>query len=442
MKKKRKLILKYLLLISVLMLMMLLCACRVRLTNNTEVASTITDEDGWLTDSYQMRRDQLGEPVAERPIFKGFESGDDEEDYSDVDYEPLDYDQGTMDEWEEPEDTSSNTPSSSTNRNSSGGGSGSSSGSSSESSEDEEEKKPEEPKPDPVTEIIVELDVNGGNPIDPPYIKAVTGQTYRNLPGEDTLTHPDKNQFFIGWFTEKDDGSLITAESTVESEEPLTLHAHWGTNYTFKLDTDGGLIDPKDVQKTSVKGLYPDLPVPKKDGSHFMGWYVINNGKEEEVKGGMECTSNQSPKAHWLENAKYWEKVYNDTNPTDENKVLFITDDINTTGKLVRGTPWDASTSPDSSPAFVIIKLADGTYSPDAAKNAAAQKRAENEKYADSKIIVIPKNATDGSNELYYKLVLHNAMYGGIEGIDTAAAETGAAISDYAVDPDKVAPAQ
>ena len=38
MRKERKRLLKYLLLISVMMLMMLLCACRVRLTNNTEVA--------------------------------------------------------------------------------------------------------------------------------------------------------------------------------------------------------------------------------------------------------------------------------------------------------------------------------------------------------------------------------------------------------------------
>lgn len=440
MNRKRRLILKYLLLISVLMLMMLLCACRVRLTNNTEVASTIEDDDGWLKDSYQMRRDQLGEPVAESPIFKGLES-DDEEDYNDLDYEPLDYDQGTLDEWEEPEDTPSSS-SGSTNRTNSGSGSGSSSGSGSGSSEEESTPKEEEkPKPDPVIEIIVELDVNGGNPIDPSYIKAVTGSTYRNLPGEDVLSHPDKTQFFIGWFTDAKGGSLITAESTVESEVPLTLYAHWGTNYTFKLDTDGGLIDPKDVQKTSVKGLYPALPVPKKDGFHFMGWYVKDEDKEVEAKEGVECKSNQSPKAHWLENVEYWKKVYNDTNPADENKVLFITDDNNTTGKLVRGTPWDAS-SPDSSPAFVIIKLTDDTYSPDAAKKAATQKRAENEKYTDSKIIVLPKNATDGSNELYYKLILHNVMYGGIDGIDSVAAETGTSISDYAVDPDKPAPAQ
>lgn len=439
MNRKRRLIIKYLLLISVLMLMMLLCACRVRLTNNTEVASTIEDDDGWLKDSYQMRRDQLGEPVAESPIFRGMGS-DDEEDYSDLDYEPLDYDQGTLDEWDEPEDTSSSSSSSSGGSSGSGSGSssGSGSGSGSESSEEESTPKEEEkPKPDPVIEIIVELDVNGGNPIDPSYIKAVTGQTYRSLPGGEALTHPDKSLFFSGWFTEKEGGSLITAESTVESEEPLTLYAHWGKNYTFTLNPDGGTIDKNTM--TSEKGLYPTLPDPKKTGFHFMGWYLPDGTTKVET--GQECKSDKALTAHWLENAKYWEKVYNDTNPAEENKVLFITDDNNTTGKLVRGTPWDAS-SPDSSPAFVIIKLTDGTYSPDAAKNAAAQKRAENEKYTDSKIIVIPKSATDGNNELYYKLVLHNAMYGGIENLDSAAAETGASISDYAVDPDKAAPAQ
>ena len=125
MRKERKRLLKYLLLISVMMLMMLLCACRVRLTNNTEVASTIDDEDGWLLESYQMRRDQLGEPVAERPIIKGWER---EEEDIEPEYEPLDYDQGTLDEWDEPEETPS-APSSSSSSNSNSGSSSSGSGS-------------------------------------------------------------------------------------------------------------------------------------------------------------------------------------------------------------------------------------------------------------------------------------------------------------------------
>lgn len=400
MRKKRKLILKYLLLISVLMLMMLLCACRVRLTNNTEVASTITDEDGWLTDSYQMRRDQLGEPVAERPIFKGFESGDDEEDYSDVDYEPLDYDQGTMDEWEEPEDTSSNTPSSSTNRNSSGTGSGSSSGSGSESSEDEEEKKPEEPKPDPVTEIIVEFDTKGGRfDIAPynerPYIKVVTGSTFGELP---TPVNDDKNQFFIGWFTDED--ILITKDSTVESEEPLTLYAHWGTNYTFTLKPDGGLINdkPEDVQMNSDKGLYHDLPVPKKTGFHFMGWY-LEDGKTK-VENGQECKSSQSLTAHWEKTEKYWGDRYTVASNNEALTDTYIDDDAIMDKKK---EPKDGE-----KPGFRIVKC-DGEYNK---ANADSTRTKEDDNYTKA-VLVIPANIYDSENSKnLYRLILLRQMYG------------------------------
>ena len=399
MNRKRRLIIKYLLLISVLMLMMLLCGCRVRLTNNTEVTSTIEDDEGWLKDSYQMRRDQLGEPVAERPIFKGLGS-DDEEDYSDLDYEPLDYDQGTLDEWDEPEDTSGSSSSSSggSSGRGSGSSSGSGSGSGSESSEEESTPKEEEkPKPDPVIEIIVELDVNGGNPIDPSYIKAVTGQTYRNLPGGDALTHPDKSLFFSGWFTEKEGGSLITAESTVESEEPLTLYAHWGKNYTFTLDTDGGLIDPKEVQKTSAKGLYPALPVPKKDGFHFMGWYVKDGDKEVEVKEGTECKSNQSPKAHWEKVDVYWDNRYAVASNNEAFTDTFTADDAS----IAKGK----APAEGEKPGFRIVKC-DGEYNE---TNAA---KAKDGNYSKA-VLVVPANTYDNDNsKRLYRLILLRQMYG------------------------------
>ena len=400
MNRKRRLMIKYLLLISVLMLMMLLCACRVRLTNNTEVASTIEDEDGWLKDSYQMRRDQLGEPVAERPIFRGMGS-DDEEDYSDLDYEPLDYDQGTLDEWDEPEDTSSSSSSSSGGSSGSGSGSSSGSGSGSGSGSSEEESTPKEeekPKPDPVIEIIVELDVNGGNPIDPSYIKAVTGQTYRSLPGGEALTHPDKSLFFSGWFTEKEGGSLITAESTVESEEPLTLYAHWGKNYTFTLDTDGGLIDPKEVQKTSVKGLYPALPVPKKDGFHFMGWYVKDGDKEIEIKEGTtECKSNQSPKAHWEKVDVYWDNRYAVASNNEAFTDTFTADDAS----IAKGK----APAEGEKPGFRIVKC-NGEY------NEANAAKAKDGNY-NKAVLVVPANTYDSDNsKRLYRLILLRQMYG------------------------------
>ena len=75
---------RFLLLITALVMVLLLSGCRTRLSNNTEVASTISDEDGWLQESYQMRRDELGMPVAKKPFITG--SSDEELDgYDDYD---------------------------------------------------------------------------------------------------------------------------------------------------------------------------------------------------------------------------------------------------------------------------------------------------------------------------------------------------------------------
>ena len=78
--------------ISTLMLMLLLCGCRTRITNNTEVGNVLTDENGILQESYQVRRDELGIPVAEAPLFKG--TGSDDEEYTEYDE---DYDLSTDD---------------------------------------------------------------------------------------------------------------------------------------------------------------------------------------------------------------------------------------------------------------------------------------------------------------------------------------------------------
>lgn len=414
MRKNRKLLLKYLLLVSVLMLMMLLCACRVRLTNNTEVASTIEDEDGWLSEDYQMRRDLLGEPVAERPIFKGFESEDDTEDYSDMDYEPLDYDQGTIDEWDEPDDTSSST---NTNSNSGSNSGNRSSNGSSSGKEDDVVEEEEEPEPEPVIEIIVEFDANGGY-VSKNYKKVVSGSTYGDLP---TPKRDDKNLFFIGWFTE--DGTLITSESTVESEEPLTLYAHWGQDYPFVLKLDGGLIDdkPDDISMKSEKGLYPDLPVPKKDGFHFTGWY-LPDGKTK-VESGQECTSKKPLKAGWVESAKYWEDRYSVASNNEALTFTFIDDD----GIMIIKRDPKEGEKPD----FRIVKCI-GDYNEVNAGKAAEKAKAEGE-YNQS-VLVVPANIYDNENSMsIYRLLLLKKIYGDAstitdDEIKQAASELGVAL--------------
>lgn len=391
-----------------MMLMMLLCACRTRLTNNTEVTSTIADEDGYLSSEYQMRRDMIGDPVAERPIFTGWGSDDSSDDYYDPGTDAFDnYDQGTLDEWEEPEDVTSS-PSSSSGSSSSGGSSSSdsggssrnSSGSGSESSDDggEKEKKPEEPKPDPVTEIIVEFDANGGY-VEKAYKKVVSGSTYGDLP---TPTRDDNNLFFIGWFTAKDGGSLVTAESTVESDEPLTLYAHWGKNYPFVLKPDGGLIDGKsgDVQGKSEKGLYPALPIPVKDGFHFMGWYLNPEDENTKVESGKECTSDQPLTARWLENSEYWKQRYELASNNEAFTDTYFADDTS----IAKGTPLKA----EEQSFFRIVKC-NGEYNK---ANADATQAAEAGKYTKA-VLVVPANIYDNDNsKKLYRLILLRQMYG------------------------------
>ena len=421
MRKNRKLLLKYLLLVSVLMLMMLLCACRVRLTNNTEVASTIEDEDGWLSEDYQMRRDLLGEPVAERPIFKGFESEDDTEDYSDMDYEPLDYDQGTIDEWDEPDDTSSSTNTNSNSGSNSGNrnNNGSSSG---------EEDEPE------IETVTVSIDLNDGEGV-VNTMEVEKGSLFGDI-NIDFATAPE-GYSFNGWHTEKDKDSPVDPEAAIT--EDCTIYAHWKKlakpdyKVTWEYDDDVEVKNADKLPKIIKGGKYPDkLPVAHKKDYRFLGWY---DGKAY-ITAGQECTGD----ARLVAKFSSWEQIYNKANPAEDKLQLYTGDpDIipsDIKEGLVRGALWDAETSPpDSAPAFVIILIPDDTYSEETARKAAVNKRKENaEKYKSSKIVVLPKSATDGSNQLYYRLVLHSIMYGGLEGIDSAAADTEAARSDYYVD--------
>ena len=89
---------KILILFSAVVLMMLLCGCRTRISNNTEVVGVVHDESGMLQESYQMRRDELGIPVAEPPLFPGSESEDEDYDYDEYDESNDDFDSNEQEE--------------------------------------------------------------------------------------------------------------------------------------------------------------------------------------------------------------------------------------------------------------------------------------------------------------------------------------------------------
>ena len=103
---------KLLILASVLVLMLTLCGCRTRITNNDEVTNVMYDEEGWMQEEYDMRREELSVSKAEKPIFTGFGSAEDEdydEDYYEGDEDFMeDYDPEMDDEYsdaDEPDTT-------------------------------------------------------------------------------------------------------------------------------------------------------------------------------------------------------------------------------------------------------------------------------------------------------------------------------------------------
>ena len=77
--------------------------------------------------------------------------------------------------------------------------------------------------PFPVRQVLVDFDANGGDPFRSATRKCIVGQAYGELPAVSR-----QGEFeFTGWFTAKDGGNEIFAESLVEIARNHTLFAHW-----------------------------------------------------------------------------------------------------------------------------------------------------------------------------------------------------------------------
>jgi len=98
---------------------------------------------------------------------------------------------------------------------------------------------------DATKEYIITFNANGGNtPI--PNIRLNNAITYGALP-KPTF----KGYSFIGWYTELNGGTVITAETSMLSKAYQTLYAHW-THLPSGLDNFGQVNDYKDGQFSDV----------------------------------------------------------------------------------------------------------------------------------------------------------------------------------------------
>jgi uncharacterized repeat protein (TIGR02543 family) len=103
---------------------------------------------------------------------------------------------------------------------------------------------------------------------------------------------------FVGWFTQRIGGELVTADTVVTALEDHALFAHWDrvpVTMTVHFVGCGGTVSQASKTVTS-REPYGELPTPVRDGYEFKGWYTASLGGSRvtaETVAGRTFT-------HWL----------------------------------------------------------------------------------------------------------------------------------------------
>ncbi len=98
---------------------------------------------------------------------------------------------------------------------------------------------------------------------------------------------------FAGWFTERDGGELITAETIVKVTGYQTLYAHWTEKkypITFNIRGDGAW--PDNQYKMYFSPAYISSVVPTSTGAVFLGWNTAENGGGKSYAPGSKYEQN------------------------------------------------------------------------------------------------------------------------------------------------------
>jgi len=101
---------------------------------------------------------------------------------------------------------------------------------------------------------------------------------------------------FVGWFTQKEGGNYVTSDTVIIGD--VTYYAQWTPNkYVVTFDTNYG-AGSENLQKDYDSALGA-LPVPKRDGYAFVGWFTAKEGgnriTEETIVSG-----DVTYYAHWV----------------------------------------------------------------------------------------------------------------------------------------------
>lgn len=143
----------------------------------------------------------------------------------------------------------------------------------------------------------VSFDSNGGSSVTQT-MKVTVGKPYGTLP-----TTTRKGYTFLGWFTTKTAGTLISSNTNVTIENNHTLYAHWQQNkYVITFNANGGNVSPTTKEVTQYS-TYGTLPTPTRTGYTFKGWYTAASGGTQVTSGTeVTITANQTLYAQWTVN--------------------------------------------------------------------------------------------------------------------------------------------
>lgn len=148
------------------------------------------------------------------------------------------------------------------------------------------------------TSKTVRFDANGGRVS--PASKVVTcNSSYSNTYG--SLPTPTRTGYdFDGWYTQETGGTKVTANTSVGTDPPATLYAHWkGKTYTVTFNANGGTVSTTSDTVTYGKKYY-SLPSPTRKGYKFDGWYTKKDGGTKvESDTTVTTAANHTLYAHW-----------------------------------------------------------------------------------------------------------------------------------------------
>ena len=124
------------------------------------------------------------------------------------------------------------------------------------------------------------------------------GHEYGELPVPER-----ENYNFLGWYTEKEEGTKVEQNTVVSEMKNHTLYAKWEwRQYALTFDANGGTVS-ETTRSLAANQKIGTLPTPDRDYYDFAGWYTEATGGTEVTESDT-ITEDTTIYAHWTEKEK------------------------------------------------------------------------------------------------------------------------------------------